>query len=161
MEPTIAPRPVMDIQPQRPTPQPLPRADFAAPAPPATIITPTSTPSTPAPTGVFMPQPPAEEHHEVQPTPAEFPAKLPKDKAPIAIILIAILVGLSLIGLTIYGYLQTQKKATTTTTTDTDTTQGVTTEEIEDTVTSTDAAMEALEAAGLNTDDLSDDGLGL
>lgn len=158
MEPTLAPRPVMDIQPQRPAPQPLSRADFAAAAPPATIITPTSTP---APTNLVMPQQPAEEHHEVQPTPTEFPANLPKAKAPIAIILLALLVGLSLIGLTIYGYLQTQKKTTTTTTTDTNTTQGVTAEEINDTVTSTDAAMEALEAAGLNTDDLSDDGLGL
>lgn len=156
MEPTTTPRPVMDIRPQRPAaPQALPSSANVA----ITAANPTSGQQiapTPSPAMPLIP----EDHHEVQPTPTEFPAKLPKSKTPVAAILIAILVGACLVGLTIFGYLKTQdKKAVVAPATAT--TEAVTTGEIEGSITSTDAALEALEAAGFNPADLSDDSLGL
>ena len=155
MEPTLRPgRPVMDIQPQRPAPQSLPRADFAvagaAPAGPAPVM--------PAPAPILT-QPP-EEHHEVQPTPEHFPAKLPRSKAPVGIILTAILVGACLIGVAVFGYLKTRDD-TPVNKTDT-TTQAVDSDDVDDSLTEADDTLGDLdEAADFNDAALSDEILGL
>ena len=148
------PRPVMDIRPARPAPtQPLQRTSFAVvePAPMAT------------PTLEVQPQlpPQSEEHQEVSQTPEIFPAKLPKVKTPVAAIVIALLVGGGLIGLTIFGYMKTQDKENVATP-DTTTSETVTADDVNSTVTTTDEALEALDdTADFNEADFSDDALGL
>lgn len=156
MEPTLKPsRPVMDIRPQRPAPQPLPRANFAAATP--------AGPSMVQPTPAAASAPTPEEHHEVQPTPEYFPAKLPRSKAPIGVIVTAILVGACLIGVAVFGYLKTHEDSKVTKQESTsEKTQAVTADEVDSSVSDADDALNSLdEAADFSDSALSDEILGL
>jgi uncharacterized protein HemX len=105
---------------------------------------------------------PIEEHHEVQPTPEHFPAKLPRAKAPVAVILTAVLVGACLIGVTIFGYLKTQEDKKTAKPAATNTQQTVTKDDVDNSLTETNDAVGDLdEAADFNNAALSDELLGL
>lgn len=138
-------RPVMDIRPQRNTMRPLPRADFAA-----------ATPAAPAP----APSP------FDQPTPAPVPdqppvPQLPKTKAPIAAILLAVLIGGSLIAVAVFGYLKSQDKQNVAAT-PAATVQKATATDVDTTLNDTDAQLKQLDdAADFSGASLSDDSLGL
>lgn len=156
MEPTLAPRPVMDIRPQHLTPQPLPPASFAAVS---AAPTPNPAPVTAPAPGPALPELP-EDHHEVQPTPTEFPAKLPKTKRPVVAIAAALIISVGLIGLTIFTYLNNQDQPAATPTTER--TESVTADDVEAVTEDADAALEGLDdAADFNDTELSDDTLGL
>jgi hypothetical protein len=146
MEPATKQRPVMDIQ---------PRASLApAPHSPAPAM-----PESPQPNIPELP----DDHHELQPTPRDFPAALPKARRPVGVIAIALLVGASFIGLTLFGYMKSQDKAAEVAKPATTTTPAVVTvDDVDESLTSADAVLKQLDdAADFSASSFSDDSLGL
>lgn len=118
-------RPVMDIRPRAPLPQPAVRTP-AAPARPAQVDTPATPTVASAPTTdvetqpAALAKPPAESTDKTTPSDqqpiaqpaASLPTELPHVKAPVAAIVIALLVGSGLMALTVFAYIKNQQKET-------------------------------------------------
>ena len=142
-------RPVMDIRPQRPQTQPLPRANYTAQAP-----------SAPASAPVQAPEP-AVQPQDSAPTPRHEPTpQPPKAKKPVLAIMMALLIGSGLIALTVFAYLKT-RKADVATTPPASVTQKATTSDVDSSLKSADDELNKLGNTDLDANSLSDSNLGL
>lgn len=169
IKPTNAtPRPVMDLHPQRPAVPPAERTAASLPVNrPTSVPAPSSTPQVPSQPVAAAPAPTAEGPN----SPIDFtqqtsaPVKLPpKHKAPIAAIVIALLVAAALIGLTVYIYFKAQNTVVPVdhSTTSEAPSEAPSTNEIDATSESIDAELNSAdENADFESDDLSDEALEL
>ena len=91
------------------------------------------------------------------------PLKAPKaGKTPIGVILVAILVGLSLCGLTVFAYMKTKDTPVTNNGQNTQTQQKATSGDVDDTTDGIDESLKSVDdAQDFNDTDLSDTNLGL
>ncbi len=155
--------PTMDIRP-RGIPQPVQRSPGGVLSKPSAPVAPAAVPVSPLPA-----------------VPTQSPAKLPaqpsttqtadlagltlpaKAKAPIAAIIIAVIVALGLIGLTIFAFYKTQNNAKSgDTTASQQPEKPVTTEEVDATQTAVDKQLDTTnDAQDFSSNDLSDTSLGL
>jgi uncharacterized protein HemX len=85
-----------------------------------------------------------------------------KSGAPIAAIIVAILVALGLVGVTVYAYMQSNKKTPATTTTTQQTTDKATTQDVDQASKDVDDSLKSLDAnKDFPESDLSDQSLKL
>lgn len=172
-----APRTVMDIRPQRPITKPVarptiappPRANYAAPvqqpaAQPASITNQQAVPKTePAAVHSVSATPPTPRNLEATFKPKPVPAKVPASRlrAPVAAIVVAVIVGLSLAALTVFAYFKGQDQQITENKPTSQTVQ-VQPEQVDESADAIDTELNSLDdASDFNTTDLNDETLGL